>query len=475
MTSHTSVKTHPLMIFKFTRRYVFVLLIPLVRGLLNYGVTGAFSRLVIMEALLAFLILAVSVVRWLYFSVIFCEDCIVIDSGVVIRRHAVMPLDKVSVSYTERNPLLSFFGAVAARIDTDSGFRQKADFEIYFSKKAASMYEQLLQSDKKGEVRYHSRFGMAVIMALANASALTGLIILAPAVNRVGKVLGDRLNNGLRDTISFATALIGKIVPPAATIIAIVFVAGFVVSFLLTLIRYMPYRMRDCGDRLVIEHGLIARHRTAINRQSINAVIVNIPPVMRPLHYCWVGVSAAGYGKKRGESEVVLPAVNMREANGLDFGGLDMPTDDKYDLKCPLRTMRRAVFMPAVVLAVMVLSELTLMLVFSAFSGMIALVMSFAELTMLYFMSVRINYQRCGGVSLYDGVVMRSYKRLTIKKMRVKKDKTCMLVISQGPLERRFDVVRVAVTVRAERPMTLKAVNLDKKQTDDLINCYFGA
>ncbi len=475
MKSETIVKTHPLMIFKFTKRYVLILLLPLIRSLLNYGASGTLSRLVIMESFFAFLILAVSVARWLSFNVTFRDDCIIVDSGVLIRRHAVMPLDKISVSYTKRNPLIGIVGAVAARIDTDSGFRKKADFEMYFSRKSASLYELVIKPEGATSPSYHSKLSMGIIMALANASAFTGLIVLAPAIKRAGEILGRSINNRLRDTITFATALIGKILPPAATFIAVVFVSGFAVSFLLTLIKYVPFKLSESSENITVEHGLLARHRTVINRNSINAVVINIPPVMRVLRFCWVGISAAGYGKIRGESEVVLPAVNMRQAREFQLGIFDISPEDKFDLTCPKRAMRRAVFTPLMLTALSVAAEILLMVLFTPFSGMIALLMSFVQLVLLYLLSVRVHYQHHGGVSLYDGVVMRSYKRLTIKKMRVKKDKTCIIKISQGPFERRFDVVRVRVTVRSEQPVTLKATNLDRKETDKLIKRYFKA
>lgn len=473
MTGETRVKTHPLMIFKFTKRYIYILLLPVIRSLLNYGTIGVLSRLVIMECVMAFLILVVSVLRWLFFTVSFREDCVIVDSGIIIRRNAVMPVEKISVSYTERNLFLAMFGAVSARIDTDSGFKKKADFEIYFSKKNAALYESVIQPEKRGAVCYRSRFAMAVIMALANASALTGLIVLAPAVKRSGELLGNSIDNRLRDTLTFANALLGKIVPPAATVIAVIFVAGFGVSFLLTLFRYMPFKLFDSGEKITVEHGLMAHHRTVISRNAINAVIINIPPVMRAMRFCWVGVSAAGYGKKRGESEVVLPAVNLRQANDFQLGVFDISTEDKYDLTCPKRTMKRTLFMPSLLLAVSIITELTLALMFEMFSGMIVLIMTFIQFIILYLISVRVDYQKRGGVSIYDGVTMRSYKRLTIKKMRVKKDKTCMITLSQGPFERRYDVVRLAVTVRAEKPLTMKATNLDKAQTEKLIDRYF--
>ena len=194
---------------------------------------------------------------------------------------------------------------------------------------------------------------------------------------------------------------------------------------------------------------------------------------MRFLRFCWVGVSSSGYGKRRGESEVVLPAVKLREANDFQLRIFDISVKEKYDLSCPRRTMKRAVILPLTILALSILLEIYLINIFHVFSGMIVLIMSFIQLVTIYYLSVRVDYQRNGGVSFYDGVVMDSYRRLTLKKLRVKRDKACMIKISQGPFERKYGVVRMAVTVRSQRPLTLKAVNLDKKEAEKAVRRYF--
>ena len=473
MSEEKRIKTHPLMIFKFTRRYIFILLLPLVRSLFNYGATGVLSNLVITELILSVLIILVSVLRWLSFTLMLHADCMVVDFGLFVRRHAVIPLSKVSVLSVIKGPVLFLFGAVSARLDTDSGRGEKADFEIYLSFKNAERLLSVAGDEKKGEVRYRSRIGMATIMAIANASALTGLIILAPAIKRMGEILGRQINNDLRDTLSVASALLGRIVPPAATIIAVIFASGFAVSFILSFIKYTPFKLHDSRRKITIKHGFISHHTTEIAREYINAVIIMVPPIMRFLRFCWVGVSSAGYGKRRGESEVVLPAVKLQEANDFQLRVFDISVKEKYDLSCPKRTMKRAVILPMAILALSVLLEIYLINIFHIFSGMILLIMSFIQLVTLYYLSVRVDYQRNGGVSFYDGVVMDSYRRLTLKKLRVKRDKACMIKISQGPFERKYGVVRMAVTVRSQRPLTLKAVNLDKKEAEIAVKRYF--
>ena len=97
MNEENRIKTHPLMIFKFTRRYIFILLLPLVRSLFNYGTTGVLSKLVVTELILSALIIIVSVFRWICFTLTLHADCMVVDFGLFVRRHAVIPLSKVSV------------------------------------------------------------------------------------------------------------------------------------------------------------------------------------------------------------------------------------------------------------------------------------------------------------------------------------------------------------------------------------------
>ena len=96
-------------------------------------------------------------------------DCVIVDFGVFVRRHAVIPLSKVSVLSVIKGPLLFLFGAVSARIDTDSGRGEKADFEIYLGFKNAKLLLSAVSNEKIGEIRYRSRIGMAAIMAHKSA------------------------------------------------------------------------------------------------------------------------------------------------------------------------------------------------------------------------------------------------------------------------------------------------------------------
>lgn len=58
-----TLRAHPFMIFAYLKPYLFVLLLPVLRGLLSYGSSGVLSRLVVGEAVLALAIVTVSVLN----------------------------------------------------------------------------------------------------------------------------------------------------------------------------------------------------------------------------------------------------------------------------------------------------------------------------------------------------------------------------------------------------------------------------
>ena len=124
------IRTHPLMIVGYLKPYLFVLLLPLLRGLLNYGTSGVLSRLIVGEALLAFVITSAAVAKWLLCRLTISDDLIRIREGLLFVKEAMIPRDKISSMFVETKPLLWLFRGLIVRFDTEAGRPGKSDFDL---------------------------------------------------------------------------------------------------------------------------------------------------------------------------------------------------------------------------------------------------------------------------------------------------------------------------------------------------------
>ena len=102
---------HPLMIFSFLKPFLFVLVIPVIKGLLQYLIYGRISGVISFEIYLFAAILLIAVARWLSFSVVHTDKSLTINSGMIFKSHAKISLDKLSCFSQTVNPILKLSAA----------------------------------------------------------------------------------------------------------------------------------------------------------------------------------------------------------------------------------------------------------------------------------------------------------------------------------------------------------------------------
>ena len=100
-------RAHPLMIFNFLKPFLFVLLIPVVREVIQYASSGEYDSILRFEIVLLMILLVVGILRWLCFKLVINEEkrTITVKSGLFFRKFAKINLDRLSSVQTKQNPL----------------------------------------------------------------------------------------------------------------------------------------------------------------------------------------------------------------------------------------------------------------------------------------------------------------------------------------------------------------------------------
>lgn len=179
MNRSVQFRLHPLNILKFIRKLLFILLLPLLRSALNYGLSDTLSTLVTLESALAVILLAYGVLRWARAQVTVDEKMLSIRSGLFFRRTAQVPISSVTCVYVERDPLLTLFGAVKVAVDTNAGNFKRTDFEFYLGRKRVSEFCGMLRAVTPRNRIYLCNLRQIALMSLSSASALSGLLVAA--------------------------------------------------------------------------------------------------------------------------------------------------------------------------------------------------------------------------------------------------------------------------------------------------------
>ena len=446
--------THPLMILSFVRRLIFVLLLPVVRGILNYGLSGTLSNLLIWETVLAVVILIISFARWRRFKLSADDEFFYVDSGVLFTREAQVRLSRISCVYIERQPFTSIFGAVKVSIDTDAGGVKESDFTFFVSSKQVDPLCAALKTVTPKNRIYLCSTGQIALMSISNASALSGLLVAATVINNAGKLVGDVLEKRLFETLDYVTAITSRIIPPAATAVAAVLALGFCVSFTLTLFKHLTFVPRSC----------------------IGVSVVTMPPLLHIFRRCSLRVVASGYGKNNGENSVLFPVEKRSDAaRSMRVLGIgDSSAARPLTLKIPKRAMGRAVFMPILWFVLIAAASVLGCVFFVSLTSLILILAVFLAIIDAYWLYMKIYHTRHGGASLSDGVRVYGFAAITLNNSYFERSKVDHFIITEGPYDRINRMCTLRVTMRGEKGYTARTTNLDKPETYAEVKAVYG-
>ncbi len=459
-------RAHPLMIFRYLKPFVFILLIPTAQGLFQYVMTGRFTSLIVGESVTAGLLIAYSILKFFCCRVEVAPSWISVQEGVLLRREAVIPTDRISSAFVRTGPLLWLTRSVEVQLNTETGRDANADFTIIVSRKNASLFLELLPAAGESDT-YHMPGKRVILMAAATSSSAAGLLLAAPVVQHAGKLLGAGFTEKLYDTIAATANFANRLIPPIAGLLAILLAAGFAISFGASLLKNLPFRLTRKGRRLTAVAGTVLRRRTTFLIDSIHNISVLQNPLLLALRRYNVKICVAGFGNYKGETAVLVPTADRNEMGRMLtqlFPGVSLAAP-----RCKARpdALRRFYTVPTLYLLGVALLALWLTHCLPAFGDLIWFVATIAETLVLLAFVLRYRAFQRGGLTLGKQVCAVGRRSLfTLQELRCPGHRVGTILMYQYPTDRRAKLCRVRVTVRSQNADHVTAALLDQAQVE---------
>lgn len=143
-------------------------------------------------------------------------------------------------------------------------------------------------------------------MAATTSSAVTGMIIGVPIINKAGKLLGLALDSILLNEINNVSGQVKSYFPPIVSAITLIFLLSYAVSFVYSFFKYINFKLFLEKDKLEVRSGFFVRSRTSFKKFSVNDVIIDQTPLMRLFKRYAMKVSVGGYGNSKSETAVLV-------------------------------------------------------------------------------------------------------------------------------------------------------------------------
>lgn len=299
-------RPHPLYFYYDARKWILLLLIPVLRALFSPRDTVSLLLSSVRDVALAGALIVYSLAKWrrARYSL---HDGLTLRQGLFYHRTLHVSADDAASVEVERTLLMWLLRGRRVRVNT-AGLRRRADATLYLPSSAtrATVFEG--SSRRKG--RYSARVIPVAMMAASSSNAAFGLLTFAPAVRQAGRILGREVSG---EVYGLMNRIISLGLPPLFNSLAHILVLGWCFAFVRTFSRTAGFSAQRDGGQLHVVSGMLTRRDVYIDCSRITALELRQTLFMRLFRLYTVTITAAGYGREKGARPLVIPAARPKE------------------------------------------------------------------------------------------------------------------------------------------------------------------
>ncbi len=317
-------RQHPIAILRYVSGNFWLLLLPLVRGLLALRfdfyswLSGAYLDILVVLA-----IFGAAFFRWWNINFRVSKKGIFVRNGFFISEKMKIPFSAFSAVTVNKPFLLRPLKAYTVLIDTDSSstVNKKEDPDIKLimrEKDVQKLLTYFCPKEEEKPVSYNSNKRRLLFFSLTFSSALSGLIYFGTFLIQGGRLVGNELEERFLGAVNNVTKIAEKVIygiTPATVGIIIVIAFGWGYSFLSNYLKHMNFRLEKIGEKIRIENGFFTKRTCVISSDRVNYADLRQNLLMKICKVMSVNVSCSGYGKKKNEIPVFVPITKKNNAS----------------------------------------------------------------------------------------------------------------------------------------------------------------
>ena len=454
-------RQHKIAILQYTTGNFWLLLIPLIRGLISmrfdvyHWIKGAYLDIIVI-----LLMFGLAYFRWHFICFEAREKEIYVREGAIFKSELTLPYSAIACAACCKPFLFRPFKAVKISLDSDSHpigkKRSKADVTLLVAEKDYLQLCNNLSAENEGlKISYQASKKDMIIFSLLFSSALSGIIFMGTFFIQGSRLVGKQLEKELLSAVNNVTEIVKIVAEEAMTFsvaLTMVIAAGWLMSFLSNLFRHIRFKISRCGDNIVVENGYFSHWKYYVNYSRINYADLRQNLLMKIAKIMSVHVSCTGYGKDRNEMPVFVPVTTKRRVMSTMEMMLPDFTQSNIAIK-PKRTYIMAYIWLPLVLAIAVPTTAAVLCgIFSEWAGTIKFLGAMLELFSLYLLAVKIIAKLSTGIGVgKDGLTVVYCRANRFHTVIVPKRRIAYIKIRRTPFQRIGRCCDVVIYTRGER------------------------
>ncbi|MBE6807208.1 MAG: hypothetical protein E7527_04260 [Ruminococcaceae bacterium] len=455
-------REHPAVLPLRLSLYLWLFLLPLIRGVHLLGVPGdipAWLKSHLPDRLVALLVIVTAVTLWWHRTYTLSRHSLVLRRGILWRRTTRIPLPLITTLTVERPLWLRLSGGARVVADTDAGHHRLADLTLLVTRRQSGIF-----LPDANRIRFRASGGRIFLLSVLSSDSLGGFLLLITVLRHGSILLGEGLQKTVFDNLQSA-AEAQAVIPKTAAIVALALTAAWLTGTVRLFLRHLPFRVCRTADTLTVYTGFFTRrvHCCALGavhyldrRQTLSAYLLGL----------FTGyVSCTGYGKDRNTRAVLIPP--CRPARLCLEERLFLPALAHHSLS--IHPAKGALWRywqgPLCLLGALPLGAFLGGYLFPHWRHLIAYLAAMAALPCLWLLLVRWADRRTAGLGCEAGCFCLSYSRfLTLHRVTLPRDKVALILTRQSLWQKRRGLCTIKIYSHHEfrRPHPVRHLPLDE-------------
>lgn len=462
-------RSHLIYILSSLGKYLFLLLIPLIRGLFyfiksalnpsgGFHFASAFSQWVNgawLDILAISLFISLGFLVWYLFTLETSPTGLTVRRGLFRRETFFLPTSRFTCVTMVYPFYLKPFGAVHLRIDTPGGNLNNADLVILLRKSdcneilkavlGPSLYTAPTAQNPSPGVSgasaintYRPRSLYVFLLAAVTSNSFAGMLLLTTFITQVGKVLGRQFSEMIYGTFEEAAKALAFGVPPAAAAIAYLFLFSYLCAFVANLFRHGNFSVHPLPSTVEIHSGVLTNRVYFLESHKISFVDIRRTLITLSLGLSSVFLHTVGYGKYKDDVSALIPCVNKKQLSMSLNSLLPYYVPSLPQIRPRWRSAMRYLSHPLWYIGSILLASIVTTWLFTAWSDLIRWFALLGLCPALWFLAVRFADLLTAGISYQKGTFTLRYSRnFTLHTILIPREKISKITTTQSIFQRR--------------------------------------
>ncbi|WP_338752866.1 PH domain-containing protein [Bacillus sp. FJAT-52991] len=270
------------------------------------------------------------VVKWLRFTYWVEEGELRIEHGLFVKKKRYIPMERIQSLDISEGILQQMFGLVKLTIETAGSsdpMKSEAELTAITKEEATALKEIISREKNRSSDEVEQQDEMEEVQetaAVVYKANLSELLLLAATSGGVGVVISAVVAflSQFDELIPYekifeeASRFIEYGVVFVSIVVCIVLFIAWIISVVLTLLKYHDFTLEMNDEHIVIQRGLLEKRQITIPFSRIQGITIVENPLRQLAGYCSVQLESAGGAAPTEESAriILLPMIKKKSA-----------------------------------------------------------------------------------------------------------------------------------------------------------------